>query len=479
MALIDMINAPWALTREAHGEMLDIYETHLKGEKIDIAAIEARIGKPLNNAPKGYFTTDSGVAVLSIEGLISKKMNLLTQVSGGTSLDLLANDFQAALADPAAHSIVLLIDSPGGATMGLQEVGDMIFAARGQKPIVALTDGMMCSAAYWLGSAADAAYISSDTTMVGSIGVIYQHVDRSGADAKAGLKRTSIYAGQYKTLASDSAPLSDAAKTELQAMVDTLYSLFVNTVARNRGVDAHTVLNDMADAKVFLGRDAVKAGLVDGVSTLSSLVGRLAAGTLGTPRNRIPAGVAAAGADPSGAGDAPEASAAPTPTNHEEIDMTITKDFILANHPDIAEALRSEGFALGRAEGMSAGASAERERIQSVEAQSMPGHDALIQGLKFDGKTTGPEAAVQVLSAEKTKNAGVLAQLRADAPAPAPAAASATGDPGAVAAAAEAALPLEARAKAQFERDPKLQAEFQTVERYTGFLKHEEKRKAA
>jgi len=78
-----------------------------------------------------------------------------------------------------------------------------------------------------------------------------------------------------------------------------------------------------------------------------------------------------------------------------------------AEHPDVAEALINEG--------REAGATAERERIQAVEAQSMPGHEALVATLKFDGKTSGPEAAVQVLAAEKKKKGDTLANLRADA----------------------------------------------------------------
>lgn len=148
-------------------------------------------------------------------------------------------------------------------------------------------------------------------------------------------------------------------------------------------------------------------------------------------------------------------------------------------HPELAQALIDEGFAAGKVEGRTEGAAVERQRIQDVEAQAMPGHGELIAALKFDGKATGPEAAVQILAAEKAKNGKALEQLRADAPKPAPAAASVTGDAAEAAAAAEAALPLEERAKKQFERDPKIQAEFATVERYTGWLKHEERRKAA
>ena len=78
-----------------------------------------------------------------------------------------------------------------------------------------------------------------------------------------------------------------------------------------------------------------------------------------------------------------------------------------AEHPAVAEALIAEG--------REAGASAERQRIQEVEAQALPGHEALIASLKFDGKTSGGEAAVKVLQAEKAKKGDRLAALQADA----------------------------------------------------------------
>lgn len=466
--LLKLITSPWAMEPAHHAEMVDIYLTHLRGDKIDIAAIEARLGAPLPGTVKGYDVVD-GVAVVPVDGIISKKMNMLTKVSGGTSLELFVRDFGAALSDPAVHSIVPFIDSPGGTTMGLQEAGNVIYRARGIKPIVAVTDGMMASAAYWLGSAADSVWISSDTTMVGSIGVIYRHIDRSGADTKAGLKVTEVYAGKYKTMASEVAPLSDEAKADIQGKVDSLYSLFVNTVAQHRGVDAATVLAQMADGRVFLGREAIAAGLVDGMHSLDEVIRHLNAGTMPMKRNRMMAGAAVAGADLTGAGDAPKTSAAPIETNME-VTMTISKEFILANHPDIAEAFRAEGYTRGQQEGLAAGAQAERDRIAGVEAQSMPGHEKLIVALKADGKTTGPEAAVQVLAAERVVNAGRLSAMANDAPNPAPhAPAPAAGAQAAAAAAADASKPIEERCKAKWEADAAIRAEFLDLASYTAF----------
>jgi signal peptide peptidase SppA len=275
--ILDVLNEPWVLPQPKLQEITQIYATHLRGEKIDIERIEAQLGEPLQNEPKAY-EVRHGVAILVVDGILSKRMNLFSRISGGTSTELLGRDLRAALEDTRVGAILLNIDSPGGQVDGVQGVADQVFAARGRKPIVALGDGLMTSGAYWIGSAAQGVYIGDDTTITGSIGVATQHVDYSGMEQKAGIKTTDIYAGRYKRIASSNAPLSEEGKAYLQAIVDQIYTVFVDAVARNRGTDAETVLKDMADGRLFVGRAAVDAGLVDGVSTLDDLIADLVAG---------------------------------------------------------------------------------------------------------------------------------------------------------------------------------------------------------
>ncbi len=201
MRLIDIITSPWAIMPEKLVELRGIYETHLKGEKIDIKAVEARVGKPLDNRPGGYEVVD-GVAVIPVDGVIAKRMNLFSQISGGVSTDLLARDFKAALVDPSVKAIVLAIDSPGGTVDGTVDIARLVYESRGIKPIVAYTDGLMASAAYWIGSATDKVYIGNDATLVGSIGVVATHTDMSKAQEMQGVKTTEVYAGKYKRIVS-------------------------------------------------------------------------------------------------------------------------------------------------------------------------------------------------------------------------------------------------------------------------------------
>lgn len=124
------------------------------------------------------------------------------------------------------------------------------------------------------------------------------------------------------------------------------------------------------------------------------------------------------------------------------------------------------------------GAAAERERIQSVQAQALPGHEQLIGTLMFDGKTSGAEAAVAVLNAERKLRGQAAADLAADAPPPLKPAATPMVEASAAAAAAaaaaeaaktQAALPLEQRCKAKWETDAATRAEFTTLAAFTAF----------
>lgn len=470
--LIDIVNSPWALQPEKLTELVAIYCSHVRGEKIDIAAIEARLGQPLNNEQQSYAIED-GVAIISVHGVLAKRMNMFSRISGGASTELIGRDLRAALEDTRVHSILLDVDSPGGAVDGTQALANQIYEGRSVKRIVALGDGFMTSGAYWVGSAASEVYIAADTVISGSIGVAMQHVDISRYEEKIGVKTTDIYSGKYKRIATEHAPLSDEGRATLQSMADQMYEVFVDSVARNRGVDAETVLKDMADGRLFVGRAAVDAGLVDGVATMDALIEALKSG--GKPV--LSKGKAAVSAvQPVQVQDAGAAPADLTTTQPKGTTMSITKQFIEANHAEIAEAFRAEGRATGLAEG----ASAERQRIKDVEAQALPGHATLINTLKFDGKTTGGEAAMQVNAAERAKLGKKTEDILADAAASAaPAVTASAAGPGAdaAAAAAEAAdksKPVEDRCKAKWDADATVRSEFTSLEAYTAFVRAEE-----
>ena len=130
----------------------------------------------------------------------------------------------------------------------------------------------MASAAYWIGAAADAVVISSDVVQVGSIGVVATHTDVSKSEEMQGIKTTEIVAGKYKRIASQYAPLTQEGRQTIQDHLDYIYSAFVEDVAKFRGVSVDNVLSNMADGRVFIGKQSIDVGLMDGVSTIEKLI---------------------------------------------------------------------------------------------------------------------------------------------------------------------------------------------------------------
>ena len=274
MEVLDVLTAPWAIVPAKLDEIQEIYFKHSRGEKIDIATIEAKIGKPLKNETKSYQVVND-IAVVPIHGVMAKRANLFTQISGGVSTELAMRDIGQALDDPDVKAIVLDIDSPGGVVDGTLELAEFIYEGRDKKKIVAHSDGLMGSAAYWIGSAAHEIYISGDTVQTGSIGVVAKHVDYSKHEEQVGIKTTEIYAGKYKRIASQYEPLSKEGRQNIQEMVDYLYSVFVDSVAKYRGVGSEEVLQNMADGRIFIGKQGIAAGLVNEISTLDKLTGTI------------------------------------------------------------------------------------------------------------------------------------------------------------------------------------------------------------
>jgi len=101
MHITDVITSPWAILPEKLLEIQAVYATHLRGEKIDIAALEARLGKSLINQDQGYYVRD-GVAIIPISGVMGKKMNMMSAISGGASTQLIERDIKSALNDSSA-----------------------------------------------------------------------------------------------------------------------------------------------------------------------------------------------------------------------------------------------------------------------------------------------------------------------------------------------------------------------------------------
>lgn len=408
MTLLDLITGAWAIEPEKLREIQAIYATHVRGEKIDVAAIEARLGRPLSSEQQAYTVEPGGVAVLRMSGVIAPKANLFMQISGGLSTQMATKQLESAMVDARVRSIVLSLDSPGGSVIGTPEMAAAVREMSAEKPIVTHSDGAIASAAYWIGSAANAIYLSGPTVQAGSIGVV---IDRT-FNPNSTMREESIVAGRYKRLVKSNEPLSDEARAIVQADVDYVYSLFVDAVAGYRDTTAEQVLERMADGRVFRGQQAIDAGLVDGVSTLDALVESLATDPAQYSTRRKAVFAVAALPSPS-AGAAPKdkpSTREKDPVMPDDNKTPVTRASFEQDHAPLFAQLRGEFTTLG--------ATQERERIQAVLAvgANLPGHEKLLNTLAFDGKTTAPEASMAVLQAEGASRAAAIKAHQDDAP---------------------------------------------------------------
>lgn len=254
---------PWLMTSEALDTVMAVAD-----RQGDVQALEARLGRSLDNTRN--VTVRDGVAVIPVTGPIFRYANLFTEISGATSTQVLATDIQTALDDPQIKAIVLNADSPGGEATGINELAEMIYQARGTKPIKAYVGGQAASAMYWIASAADEVIVD-DTAQLGSVGVVLSLRKR---EDRPGEKSYEIVSSNAPNKRPDLE--TEAGMAQLQARTDELASVFLDKVARNRGIPREEVNDRFRQGGIATGALAVEAGMADRLGSLESLITELA-----------------------------------------------------------------------------------------------------------------------------------------------------------------------------------------------------------
>lgn len=214
--------------------------------------------------------TESGIAVIPILGVIEQRMHSL-----GTSVEEIGMAVDVALASKRVDGIVFDVDSPGGGVTGVPELAEKIYTARGVKPTASISNGMMGSAALWLGLAAqDVWAIQSGDT--GSLGVYMLHIDESKALEDEGVVVTEFSAGRYKTEGAPWAPLSEEASEFFQSRVDEVYGWFVAAMAQFRADIPDNVMKGYGEGRMLGAKQAKVANLVDKIGTFEEVVSSVA-----------------------------------------------------------------------------------------------------------------------------------------------------------------------------------------------------------
>src|SRR5215831_11617303 len=165
------------------------------------------------------------------------------------------------LAKSPAKAVIVHINSPGGTTAGSEELHDSLRRLSERKPLVVVVDGLAASGGYIAALAADH-IVAGETSLVGSIGVLFQYPNFSEALKTLGIQVEEIKSSPLKAAPNGFEPTSPEARAAIEAIVMDSYAWFRDLVKARRQLD-DAALERVADGRVFTGRQAVGLKLVD------------------------------------------------------------------------------------------------------------------------------------------------------------------------------------------------------------------------
>lgn len=227
------------------------------------------------------------IAIIEVEGM------LVNARSGGflqpteNKLSLFTQQLEKAEKDPRVVAVVLRINSPGGTVTCSDTMYTMVeqFRQKTGKPVLASTQEVAASGAYYIACGCDQ-IVAHPTSVIGSIGVVFETFDVSRGMDKLGIRAESIKSGDLKDMGSPFRPLAPEARAVMQGMIDEYYARFVSVVKSNRQLKPTASLATVTDGRVFSGQQAHELGLVDRLGTLEDAVA-LARQLSGSPNARV------------------------------------------------------------------------------------------------------------------------------------------------------------------------------------------------
>jgi protease IV len=210
---------------------------------------------------RGSLATGGSIARITIEGLIrsdSERVEALER-----------------LEKSQAAAVVVHINSPGGTTAGSEQLYDALVRLKAKKPLVVVVEGLAASGGYITAIAADH-IVAQQSSLVGSIGVLFQFPNFSELLKTVGVKVEEIKSSPLKAAPNGFEPTSPEARAAIDALVKDSYAWFRGLVKERRGMD-DALLEKVADGRVFTGRQAVDLKLIDGLGDEKAAIAWLVA----------------------------------------------------------------------------------------------------------------------------------------------------------------------------------------------------------
>jgi signal peptide peptidase SppA len=225
----------------------------------------------INRRATKFKNVSGKVVTIPLHGFISHKATIWSAMGFETSSETFGIWMDSLVNNGDVGAIVIDVDSPGGTALGLSGVSEKIFSMRGKKPIIAVVNDMMASAAYFIGSAADEIVADPDA-MTGCIGTIMMHMDHSKFLENLGVKATVIKSSKFKGEGNPFEPLTDEAKEDMQRTVDEFGDSFNAAVARNRGTSIADVKQNFGQGRCFMPTQAKSVGMIDRIATMENVI---------------------------------------------------------------------------------------------------------------------------------------------------------------------------------------------------------------
>ena len=210
------------------------------------------------------------VAVLTVEGTIGSEEAGGALAAPAATPETLKNELRQAAEDEDVRAVVLEVNSPGGGVTASARMRDEIldFKETSRKPVVVSMGDIAASGGYYISAPADS-IVANPSTLTGSLGVIISLLNYEEAQEKLGLRQEVVKSGELKDIGSPANELTPEERGIFQELVDEDYDEFVRVIVEGRGLPEDRV-RELADGRIYSGRQAEDLGLVDELGDLET-----------------------------------------------------------------------------------------------------------------------------------------------------------------------------------------------------------------
>ena len=276
----------YALIQAYMNNTIWLCKSELAVEMFNIVGRMIHSGKPLSFDGVTYGqeevnqekVSQKGIGIVELHGPVFNRGNLMVDLSGSVSPQSFSKNMIDMADNDDIAEIIMSVDSGGGEVTNIDEAASAVRYATTKKPVTTVANGLMCSAAYWIGSQANKV-LSTKGSQVGSIGAVIAHSDFTKANEQEGIDVKIYRTGDEKALGQKVDSNDATMEASMNALLTDALDLFAEDVATARGFEKQYVLDKFALNKegslrgnTVFGVEALELGLIDGITTFQGAV---------------------------------------------------------------------------------------------------------------------------------------------------------------------------------------------------------------